>query len=144
MARAIKEEIRILGLLSCRSKPARCGRFRQRKDPTAELWATGHEAQGRKVGESHAITIEGNPPKRWATRPYYRISYDVAVDSASNKLIYFAAKEQDAHVFVVGGQETGAYDYIFGITQFTPQGSVLAFAERDRKVYRLTISPSSR
>jgi len=76
--------------------------------------------------------------------PYYRISYDVAVDSASNKLIYFAAKEQDAHVFVVGGQETGAYDYIFGITQFTPQGSVFAFAERDRKVYRLTISPSSR
>jgi len=73
--------------------------------------------------------------------PYRRISYDVAIDSVTNKLIYFAAKKKDEHLFVIDGHETGTFDYIFGITLFTPQGSVIAFAERDRKVYRLTISP---
>lgn len=89
-----------------------------------------------KRGKKHYMVQDGIE-----SAPYARISYDVAVDSGTNKLIYFAARKKDVGLFVIDGHETKTFDYIFGITPFTSDGSVTAFAERDRKVYRLTITP---
>ena len=76
-------------------------------------------------------------------RPYARINDGIVVDSISNRLIYLAAEKENEAIFVIDGHETDKFDYPFGITRsVSTNGTVVAYAERDGKVYRLTISRS--